>query len=64
MSKFNYQPKIEGHRFEGSAGRGDLDQKLTYQQLLNLNHDLTKENQQLKNIGNIFLIQETDLEAN
>ena len=42
----------------------DLEQKLTYQQLLNLNHDLSKENQQLKNIGTNVLTQQVDLGKN
>jgi hypothetical protein len=46
---------MEGHRI-GSASNRDLTQKLTYQQLLNLNHDLSKENLQLKNIGKSSLI--------
>lgn len=50
MSRLNYQNKMEGHRV-GTTNNRDLEQKLTYQQLLNLNHDLSKENQQLKNIG-------------
>ena len=47
MSRINYQNRAEGHRVEAPSNR-DLEQKLTYQQLLNLNHDLSKENQQLK----------------
>ena len=46
---------MEGHRI-GSTSNRDLTQKLTYQQLLNLNHDLSKENLQLKNIGKGSLI--------
>ncbi len=38
----------EGHRFD-NLPNNDLDQKLTYQQLLNLTHDLSKENVILKN---------------
>jgi hypothetical protein len=34
----------------------DIEQKLTYQQLLNLNHDLTRENNQLKKISNLYII--------
>jgi tryptophan synthase alpha subunit len=49
MSKSNFPPRTDGHLITMSHNR-DLEQKLTYQQLLNLNHDLTKENQQLKNI--------------
>ncbi len=55
MSRVNFHNKVEGHRVEGVSNR-DLDQKLTYQQLLNLNHDLSKENQQLKTIGNLNII--------
>lgn len=50
MSRLNFQQRVEGHRVEPPSNR-DLEQKLTYQQLLNLNHDLSKENQQLKNIA-------------
>ena len=49
MSRSNFPPRPDGHLMAMSQNR-DLEQKLTYQQLLNLNHDLTKENQQLKNI--------------
>lgn len=41
----------------GAPSNRDLEQKLTYQQLLNLNHDLSKENQQLKNIGTSHITQ-------
>ena len=40
----------QGHRVEASHGN-DVEQKLTYQQLLNLNHDYAKENALLKNIS-------------
>mgnify|MGYP006897116689 CR=1 FL=1 len=63
MSKFNFQQRVEGHRVEPPMNR-DLEQKLTYQQLLNLNHDLSKENQYLKNMGTDFLIQQVDLGKN
>ena len=63
MSKFNFQQRAEGHRVEPPMNR-DLEQKLTYQQLLNLNHDLSKENQQLKNIGTNFMTQQVDLGRN
>lgn len=59
MSRLNFQQRVEGHRVEPPSNR-DLEQKLTYQQLLNLNHDLSKENQQLKNIGSYFLTQPVD----
>jgi hypothetical protein len=39
--------RIEGHRFD-NVPNNDLEQKLTYQQLLNMNHDLAKENMILK----------------
>lgn len=57
MSRINL-PNLanEGHRIE-TPGNRDLEQKLTYQQLLNLNHDLSKENQQLKNIGMHYPMQ-------
>lgn len=32
---------MEGHRVDAPSNR-DLEQRLTYQQLLNLNHDLKK----------------------
>lgn len=51
---------MEGHRI-GSASNRDLTQKLTYQQLLNINHDLSKENLQLKNIGKMHLTLGTRL---
>jgi hypothetical protein len=54
MNSSNYKAGMEGHRI-GSASNRDLAQKLTYQQLLNLNHDLSKENFQLKNIGTHLL---------
>jgi len=54
---------MEGHRVEAPFNR-DLEQKLTYQQLLNLNHDLSKENLQLKNIGTTYNIQAIDLDRN
>lgn len=57
------QNRMEGHRVEGPSNR-DLEQKLTYQQLLNLNHDLSKENMQLKNIGNTPTTQATVLDRN
>lgn len=41
MSKANLPPRHEGHLSFTNANR-DLEQKLTYQQLLNLNHDLSK----------------------
>ena len=50
MSRFNLPSRPTGHRLSNIQSN-DLEQKLTYQQLLNLNHDLTKENMQLKNIG-------------
>jgi hypothetical protein len=50
MNKHHFQNQMEGHRVEAPSNR-DLEQRLTYQQLLNLNHDLTKENMQLKDIG-------------
>jgi hypothetical protein len=55
MNTSNNRGAAEGHRI-GSASNRDLTQKLTYQQLLNLNHDLSKENLQLKNIGTLALI--------
>lgn len=39
MSRLQYQPP--GKTIHGAA-TSDLDQKLTYQQLLKLNHDLAK----------------------
>lgn len=59
MSRLNFQHRAEGHRVEPPSNR-DLEQKLTYQQLLNLNHDLSKENQSLKNIGSLYLTQPVD----
>lgn len=59
MSRVNFQNRVEGHRVEAPSNR-DLEQKLTYQQLLNLNHDLSKENQQLKNIGFNIITQLVD----
>ena len=59
MSRINYQNRAEGHRVEAPSNR-DLEQKLTYQQLLNLNHDLSKENQQLKNIGTRYCMKQVD----
>ena len=56
MSRINYHNRAEGHRVEAPSNR-DLEQKLTYQQLLNLNHDLSKENAQLKTIGKTNLTQ-------
>lgn len=56
MNSSNHRANMEGHRI-GSASNRDLTQKLTYQQLLNLNHDLSKENLQLKNIGTVVSIQ-------
>ena len=41
MSRINFSGRPQGNRLENPHGN-DLDQKLTYQQLLNLNHDLTK----------------------
>ena len=58
MSKFNFPLRSEGHRINDAQNR-DLEQKLTYQQLLNLNHDLSKENMQLKKIGMWNSIQHT-----
>jgi|JI10StandDraft_1071094.scaffolds.fasta_scaffold295489_1 hypothetical protein len=49
--RLNLPQKGEGHRFD-NIPNNDLDQKLTYQQLLNLNHDLSKENLILKNQSN------------
>ena len=63
MSRINITHRAEGHRVEGPGNR-DLEQKLTYQQLLNLNHDLTKENQQLKNIGTSTRTQATASDRN
>lgn len=48
MSRLNVPQRNEGHRFD-SIQNNDLDQKLTYQQLLNLNHDLSKDNMILQN---------------
>jgi len=59
MSRLNFQNRVEGHRVEPPYNR-DLEQKLTYQQLLNLNHDLSKENQSLKNIGSSDSTQPVD----
>ncbi len=36
-----FPPRQEGHLSASNANR-DIEQKLTYQQLLNMNHDLTK----------------------
>lgn len=63
MSRLNIPNIREGHRVEGPSNR-DLEQKLTYQQLLNFNHDLSKENQQLKNIGTYHNIQPIDSDRN
>jgi len=41
MSRSNFPPRPDGHLASMTQNR-DLEQKLTYQQLLNLNHDLTK----------------------
>lgn len=41
MNGSNFRGNMEGHRIGGASNR-DLAQKLTYQQLLNLNHDLSK----------------------
>lgn len=46
--RLNLPQRGEGHRFDNIQNT-DLDQKLTYQQLLNLTHDLSKENFFLKN---------------
>ena len=50
MSRKNTSNYSQGNRLLSPPVQ-DLEQKLTYQQLLNLNHDITKENIQLKNIG-------------
>lgn len=50
MSRLNVPQRNEGHRFD-NIPNNDLDQKLTYQQLLNLNHDLSKDNLILQNTG-------------
>jgi hypothetical protein len=42
--------QLEGHRLPGDPNR-DINHKLGYQQLLALNHDLSRENLQLKNIS-------------
>ena len=54
-SKVNFPQRPEGHYFSDANNR-DLEQKLTYQQLLNLNHDLSKENMQLKKIGTLKIL--------
>lgn len=47
----------QGNRID-NPNSNDLEQKLTYQQLLNLNHDLSKENKILQNTStNCFLFQ-------
>ena len=43
--------QMEGHRVSSDSNR-DISHKLTYQQLMSLNHDLSRENQQLKSIAN------------
>ena len=50
MSRINMTNRNQGHRVDGVQGQ-DIDQRLTYQQLLNLNHDYAKENALLKNIA-------------
>ena len=50
MNKVNLSRKIAGSKISQEENN-DIDQKLTYHQLININHDLTKENMQLKNIG-------------
>lgn len=49
--RLNLPQRGEGHRFD-NIQNNDLDQKLTYQQLLNLTHDLSKENLILKSQSN------------
>lgn len=48
MSRIKNQPV--GKTIQG-APTSDINQKLTYQQLLRRNHEFEKENAQLKNIG-------------
>lgn len=50
---------LEGHRLPHDANR-DINNKLTYHQLLALNHDLSRENLQLKNIGTVAVTQGID----
>ena len=60
MSRLVLTHQNEGHRING-PGAGDIEQRLTYQQLLNLNHDYAKENALLKNIRKYFLKIENKL---
>ena len=55
MSRLNFADRIEGHRLD-NLPNNDLDQKLTYQQLINMNHDLAKENMILQDTSINFLI--------
>lgn len=50
MRESRFSSHIQGHRISGDSNR-DITNKLGYQQLLSLNHDLSRENAQLKNIG-------------
>lgn len=51
MSRVNQPQNSSGHRVT-TVRNYELEQRLTYQQLLNNNNDLRKENAFLRNIGN------------
>jgi len=53
MSRINFAHNIQGHRLD-NLPNNDLDQKLTYQQLINMNHDLAKENMILQDTSIAF----------
>lgn len=53
MSRINFAERTQGHRLD-NLPNNDLDQKLTYQQLINMNHDLAKENMILQDTSIAF----------
>jgi hypothetical protein len=62
MRTSRMRSQLEGHRVQDS--NRDIANKLTYHQLLTLNHDLSRENQHLKNIGMDATTQGTDWAMN
>ncbi len=62
MRTSRMRSQLEGHRVQDS--NRDIANKLTYHQLLTLNHDLSRENHHLKTIGMQDDIQGIDWEMN
>ena len=59
MRTSRFRSQIDGHRVGADANR-DVSNKLGYQQLLTLNHDLSRENIHLKNISILVITKVID----